>query len=259
MSEFKNLHYDVNDNIAVITLDHPPVNSLNTETFYELERLLMEISRRDDVRVVVITGNGKAFVAGADIPEMQELDGVQSRAFSQLGQHVFSMLEHLEQPVIAAVNGFALGGGCELTLACDLRIASEKAKFGQPEVNLGVIPGFGGTQRLPRLIGVAKAKELLYTGDMVNAATAEKIGLVNQVVPPEELMDTVMELAKKLCSRGPVALRLLKTVVNKGADASLETACGYESDAFGICFSSGEPKEGMTVFLETKKNKDWSK
>jgi len=258
MSEFNYLKLETSGSIAQLTFDRPPVNALNMDVLHELHQTLLDIARQETVRVLILTGAGKAFIAGADIAQMQHFDALQARAFAHTGQRVYRLLEEMPQVVIAAINGFALGGGCEISLACDLRIASEKAKFGQPEVNIGVIPGFGGTQRLPRLIGMAKAKELIFTGDMIDATTAAQIGLVNAVVAPEALLETAQEWAKKLISRGPTALKLAKAVMNRGMDCSLDAAFAYEADAFALCFPGGEAKEGMSTFLETKQNKDWS-
>jgi len=252
----KNIIFKKEDRVGYITMNRPQaMNALNSETFYELDNILTEIEKSDDVDVVIITGEGKAFVAGADIAEMKNMDGQQSRKFSALGQYVFRRMELMDRIFIAAVNGFALGGGCEYTMACDLRIASEKAKFGQPEVNLGVTPGFAGTQRLPRLIGISKAKELLLTGDMIKADEALRLGLVNKVVPPEELMGEATKIAKQIISKGPVAVKMIKSCINRGLQTDIDTASAFESDAFGLCFASGETKEGMSAFLEKREAK----
>jgi len=251
--DFKNLTLDIRGGIAVITMNRPEaLNALNSDTFHELNHAFCAIEAEPSVGVVIITGAGKAFVAGADIVEMKDMNGQQSRAFSKLGQHVMRRMECMETIFIAAVNGFALGGGCEFAMACDIRIASEKAKFGQPEVNLGVTPGFAGTQRLPRLVGRAKALELLLTGDMITADEALRIGLVNRVVPSETLMDAVHELAGKILKKGPIAVRMVKACVNRGIEADLDTASAIEADAFGLCFASGQTREGMTAFLEKR-------
>lgn len=251
--DFKNLTLDIKSGIAAITMNRPDaLNALNSATFHELNRAYSAIEKEASVGVVIITGAGKAFVAGADIVEMKDMDGQQSRAFSKLGQHVMRRMECMETIFIAAVNGFALGGGCEFAMACDIRIASEKAKFGQPEVNLGVTPGFAGTQRLPRLVGRAKALELLLTGDMIAAEEALRIGLVNRVVPPEALMDTARVLAEKILAKGQVAVRMVKACVNRGFETNLDTAAAIEADAFGLCFASGQTREGMTAFLEKR-------
>ena len=253
--EFKNVIVEIKEKVGLVKINRPDaLNALNTETLGELRKAIHALSfDNETVRVIVLTGEGKAFVAGADISEMKDMSALKAREFSHLGQGVFNFIASQEKPVIAAVNGFALGGGCELALACDIRIASDKAKFGQPEVNLGVIPGFAGTQRLSRLVGMAKAKELIFTGDMLDAQTAHSIGLVNQVVPADQLMTTCMDLANKIASKGPAAVRLAKTVINKGLQADLSTGSWYEAEAFGLCFATGEPKEGMSAFLEKRK------
>ena len=257
--EFKNIIVEIKGKVGIVKINRPDaLNALNAEILGELRRVMHNLSfENENIRVIILTGEGKAFVAGADISEMKEMSGLEAREFSLLGQKVFSFIATQEKPVIAAVNGFALGGGCELALACDIRVASDKAKLGQPEVNLGVIPGFAGTQRLSRLAGVAKAKELIFTGDMIDAQTAHSIGLINQVVPADQLMTTCMDLANKIASKGPAAVKLAKTVINKGIQADLSTGSSYEAEAFGLCFSTGEPKEGMTAFLE-KRKPNWS-
>ncbi|MCM0759471.1 short-chain-enoyl-CoA hydratase [Sporomusa sphaeroides DSM 2875] len=239
----------------MITLNRPKaLNALNSELLTELNGLLDEIAQDDSVKVVIITGSGdKAFVAGADIAEMQNISPLEGRAFGKFGQAIFNKLENIPQPVIAAVNGFALGGGCELAMACDIRIASDKAKFGQPEVGLGIVPGFGGTQRLPRLIGKGRAKELLYTADMINAEEAYRIGLVNRIVAADELLSTAKELAEKIMARAQAAVRLCKAAVNTGMDTDLESGIAYESEVFGLCFATADQKEGMSAFIGKRK------
>ena len=255
--EYKNLNVEIKENIGWLKMNRPEaLNALNAETLNELDNAIESLYNDDAVNVIVITGEGKAFVAGADIAEMKDMDALQARKFSQSGQSVFAKVENIEKPVIAAINGFALGGGCELAMACDIRIASEKAKFGQPEVGLGVTPGFAGTQRLARICGIGKAKELIFTGDMIDAAAAEKIGLVDKVVPPESLTEEVEKLAKKIAGNGPVAVRMAKNVINRGMDCNLQAGSYYEAEAFGLCFSSNQPKEGMGAFLE-KRKPDW--
>ncbi|HEX9916812.1 MAG TPA: enoyl-CoA hydratase-related protein [candidate division Zixibacteria bacterium] len=244
----------VEDSIAIVKINRPDaLNTLNRDVLQELEEVFRKLGDDDKVKVVIITGEGKAFVAGADIAQMKDMSGMQAREFSKLGQQVFGLIESLEKPVIAAVNGFALGGGSELALACDIRIASDKAKLGQPEVNLGIIPGFAGTQRLSRLIGPSNAKMLIYTGDIIDAQTALHYGLVNKVVPGEELMKEALELARKIISKGPNAIKFAKGVINKGIQADLLTGSSYEMEAFSLCFSTGEAKEGMSAFLEKRK------
>ena len=252
--EFKNVLVEKQEDVAIVKINRPQaLNALNKELLKELEELLYELSEDDKIKAVVITGEGKAFVAGADIAEMKDMTAIQAREFAKLGQGVFSLIESMEKPVIAAINGFALGGGSELALACDIRIASDKAKLGQPEVNLGIIPGFGGTQRIARLIGPSKAKMLIYTGDVIDAQTALSYGLVNKVVPAEELMKEVLDLAGKIVSKGPNAIKFAKAVINKGIQADLLTGSAYEMEAFSLCFSTGEAKEGMSAFLEKRK------
>ena len=255
---YKNILVEMVDQIGIIKINRPQaLNALNIETIHELNDIVHQWSREDDIKVIIITGEGKSFVAGADIAEMKDMTRQQAIDFSEMGQRVFSLIESQEKPVIAAVNGFALGGGCELAMACDIRIASDKAKLGQPEVNLGVIPGFAGTQRLARMVGTAKAKELIFTADMIDAQTALSIGLVNQVVPLENLMNAVMEMAKKIASKGPAAIKLAKRVISRGIETDFATGSSFEVNAFGECFASGEAKEGMSAFLEKRPPK-WS-
>jgi enoyl-CoA hydratase len=253
--DFANLLYENQDGIALITMNRPKaLNALNQETLDELNQLVDVLAKDSSVQVVILTGSGdKAFVAGADIAQMQSMSAMEGRNFGKLGQAVFNKLENLPQPVIAAVNGFALGGGCELAMACDIRIASEKAKFGQPEVTLGITPGFAGTQRLPRLVGKGRAKQLLYTGDVIDAQEAYRIGLVNVVVPAEELMTTARAIAQKIQSRAAVAVQLCKAAVNEGLDTDLETGTAYEAEVFGLCFATADQKEGMAAFTEKRK------
>ena len=239
MTTYNNVLYQTDNGIGMITLNRPKaLNALNSELLTELNGLLDEISQDESVKVVIVTGAGdKAFVAGADIAEMQSMSSMEGRAFGKFGQAIFNKLENIPQPVIAAVNGFALGGGCELAMACDIRIASDRAKFGQPEVSLGIVPGLGGTQRLPRLIGKGRAKELLYTADMINAEEAYRIGLVNKIVPADELLSTAKELAEKIMARAQVAVQLCKAAVNTGLDIDLESGIAYEAEVFGLCFA----------------------
>jgi len=251
---FENLLYACSDGIATLTLNRPKaLNALNQSTLKELLCLFSGI--RDDaaVKVVILTGAGeKAFVAGADISEMQPLDAVSGRRFALLGHQLAAAIEELPKPVIAAVNGFALGGGCELALCCDIRLASENARFGQPEVNLGVIPGFGGTQRLPRLIGKGRACELLMTGDMIDAAEAYRIGLVNKVLPAAELIPAAHKLAAKIAAKGQIAIGFAKSALRDGLETDLDRACAREADLFGLCFATADQKEGMQAFLEKR-------
>lgn len=255
MSQYNNLLFEIKGHIGIITLNRPKaLNALNNELLQELSNLLDVIGADKSVQAVIITGSGeKAFVAGADIAEMQSMTAMEGRDFGKTGQAVFNKLESLPQPVIAAINGFALGGGCELAMACDIRIAAEKAKFGQPEVSLGITPGFGGTQRLPRLVGKGRAKELIYTGDIIDAGEAYRIGLVNKVVALEELMNTALVMAEKILSRAPVAVQLSKAAINEGMNMDLASGVAYEGEVFGLCFATADQKEGMTAFVEKKK------
>ena len=252
---YQNLLFEKADGIGTITINRPKVlNALNKETMVELKDLVSKIGIDPEVAVLIITGSGeKSFVAGADIGEMRELTAMGGRGWSKFSQELFNQIENLPQPVIAAVNGYALGGGCELAMSCDIRVATEKARFGQPEVSLGIIPGFAGTQRLPRLVGKGRAKELLFTGDLITAAEAYRIGLVNKVVPGEELMSVVKELALKIMSRSPIAVNLAKAAVNEGMDMDFESGQAYEAEVFALCFSTADQTEGMTAFLEKRK------
>ena len=244
------------DNIAVITMNRPEaLNALSKAVFADLEAVLDDVENDDDVYVVVITGAGRAFIAGADIGEMAPMNVAEGLAFSELGNRLLMRVDMMEKPTIAAVNGFALGGGCEMALACDIRIASEKAKFGQPEVGLGIIPGFGGTQRMARIIGTGAAMELIYTADTIDAQKAKEIGMVNYVVPAEELMDKTMEMAHKICKNAQKAIRVSKMAIRRGIDCDISTAVTYEALAFATCFGTEDQKEGMQAFLEKRKDK----
>jgi enoyl-CoA hydratase len=251
--DFKYLIVSKADSIGWLRFNRPPVNALNTEVVFEVERAFDWFAAQEDVLVVVLTGEGKAFVAGADIAEMSGFTPLQARVFAQNGHRALAKVAGIEKPVIAAVNGFALGGGCEIALACDIRVLADTAKIGQPEVNLGLLPGFGGTQRLARLVGPGIAKELIFTADAIDAAEALRIGLANKVVPADKLIETVTEMAKKIAGKGPTAVRLAKACVNRGLDADLGTGNAYEIETFGVCFSSGEPAEGTKAFLEKRK------
>lgn len=242
------------ENILILKINRPEaLNSLNTDLLRQLGEVIDEAANDDNVNVVIITGEGKAFVAGADIAQMSSLNAVKGKEFGKFGASVFRKLEEMPKAVIAAVNGFALGGGCELAMACDIRIASEKAKFGQPEVGLGITPGFSGTQRMSRLVGPGKAKELIFTGNIVNAQVAKEIGLVNQVTEPEKLMETALEMAKKIASNAQIAVAYSKEAIERGYQADISTAIEIESNLFGLCFSTEDQKEGMSAFLEKRK------
>lgn len=251
----KMIKLEKQENIAILRIDRPEaMNSLNAQVLSELTDGLDEIENDCGIKAVIITGEGKAFVAGADIAFMHGLDEQSGYDFGRLGQQVFRRIETMEKPVIAAVNGFALGGGCELAMACDIRIASERAKFGQPEVGLGIIPGYSGTQRLPRLVGKGKAMELILTGNIITAETAGSIGLVDQVVPQESLMDEALAMARKIAGNGPVAIAYAKKAIQQGTELSdMDAAILLEADYFGKCFSTSDQKEGMAAFLEKRK------
>ena len=254
---YNNLLYDKEDGIGIVTINRPEsLNALNGEVCTELYKIFQEIEDDQDVRVIILTGSGeRAFVAGADIAEMQPRSSLEISSFIDTGRKTFDRIYTLSKPVIAAINGFALGGGCELAMCCDLRIASENAKFGQPEINLGVIPGVGGTQRLTRLIGMTRAKELIYTGEIIDANTAFTMGLVNKVVPPDSLMTEAKELARKMLSKSSIALSLAKKAINSGADMSLSSGLDLEAQCFARCFATEDQKEGMRAFLEKRKPK----
>ncbi len=252
--QMNNVLCEKQNGTAVVTISRPKaLNALNRETLEELIACFEELERDGDLVAVILTGAGeKAFVAGADISFMQRLNALEGREFGKLGQAAMNAVDAFTRPVIAAVNGFALGGGCELAMACDFRIASENARFGQPEVNLGVIPGFGGTQRLPRLVGRGQALELILTGDMIDAEHACRIGLVNRVVPLERLLPECLAVAEKISQKSPVAIRLCKEAVATGLEMDIARACRYESDLFGVCFASDDQKEGMQAFLDKR-------
>jgi len=252
--ELKNLLVEKNDGICTVKINNPQtLNALNAEVLEELEYAFDQINLDDEVSVVVLTGEGKAFVAGADISYMKDLDATQAKKFGEDGARLLRKIETLRKVVIAAVNGFALGGGCELSMACDIRIASTKAKFGQPEVGLGIIPGFSGTQRLPRLVGLGKAKELIFTGGHIDAEEAYRIGLVNKVTEKENLLEETYKMAEKIKSNSHVAVKYAKEAINRGTETDIETGIAYESNVFGLCFAYDDQKEGMTAFVEKRK------
>ena len=245
-----NVLYEVKRNIAILTINRPEaLNALSIDVLRELEQLISQAEEAQNVYVLIITGAGRAFVAGADIGQMKDLVPNDAKNFGKFGSSVFSKIEAISKPVIAAVNGFALGGGCELAMACDIRIAGTKAKFGQPEVSLGIIPGFGGTQRLPRIVGLAKAKELIYTAQTVDAEEALRIGLVNRVVPDEELMEVAMEVAGKIAQNAQIAVRQSKIAINKGIQCDIQTGTAIEAQAFALCFSTEDQKDAMTAYV----------
>jgi enoyl-CoA hydratase len=251
---FEHLLFTIEDGIAVITLNRPKaLNALNKALLLELSSALEQVENDSSVHAVILTGAGeKAFVAGADISEMRHMTPHEARAFARLGQSLTTKIERLAQPTIAAVNGYALGGGCELAMSCDIRLASVNAKFGQPEVNLGVVAGFGGTQRLPRLVGEGIAKELLMTGDIISAERAAAIGLVNHVYEADELLPKAKEMAKKIAGKAPVAVKLSKQAVNEGVNMDIDRALSHEAELFALCFATEDQKEGMNAFLEKR-------
>lgn len=251
---YETILFTIENAVAFITFNRPKaLNALNSELLNEFSRALDEIDNNEDIRVLVLTGAGeKAFVAGADISELSTFNPLQGRKFTEIGHRAIGKLQSLSIPVIAAVNGFALGGGSEIALAADFIYASENAKFGLPEINLGIIPGFGGTQRLPRLVGKNRAKEMVFTGKMISAREAAEIGMVNRVTSPDTLMEETVKTARIMASKGKVALRAAKHAINKGTDVDLETGCRIEIDAFALCMASSDAKEGTKAFLEKR-------
>lgn len=253
--DYKNLLVDVNQNIGLITINRPDkLNALNHDTLVELKAALESLRSDENIFVVIITGSGeKAFVAGADISEINKLNMLEGKKFAEFGQSVFSMIEKFEKPVIAAVNGFALGGGCELALSCHIRLASENAKFGQPEVNLGIIPGYGGTQRLTRLINSGRAADMILTADMIDSNEALRIGLVNKVYPQSELQSQAFEMAVKIASKGQQAIRLALKAIKVVDEVSLQEGQNMEATLFALCCGTEDFKEGTKAFLEKRK------
>jgi len=251
--DFENLRVDELDGIFTATFTREKaLNALNAATIRELGELIAEVRTSMSARALILTGSGKAFVAGADIAGMRDMNEAEGRAFAESGQRTFAQLESLGIPTIAAVNGFALGGGCELAMACDLIYAAPNAKFGQPEVNLGIIPGFGGTQRLTRRVGIMRAKELIFTGDLIDAAKARELGLVLEVVEGEKLLEHCQAVAKKIASKGKLAVAEAKKAIELGADLELPKATALEAAAFGTLFNSFDRKEGMAAFVEKR-------
>ena len=252
-----NLLLEVENGIALLTINRPKsLNALNSETLAELNTCLAELENNEEVKVVILTGSGeKSFVAGADISEMVNATPAEGRKMGLLAKEAFGRLENMPQVTIAAVNGYALGGGCELSMACDIRVASENARFAQPECGLGILPGFGGTQRLPRLVGKGRAKELIFTCDQITAEDAYRMGLVNHVVPQAELIDYCKAMAGRIMKNGPYAVSLAKQAINTGMDTDLDSGLKLEANLFGLSFSTADKKEGMTAFLEKRKEK----
>lgn len=254
---YENLLFEQDGTIGILTINRPKsLNALNPTTLREMAACLEAVRQERSIRCLLITGAGdRAFIAGADISAMVSMSPVEGKVFSALGLSVARTLEELPIPVIAAVNGFALGGGTEMALACDLIIAADKAKFGQPEINLGVIPGFGGTQRLARRIGLPRARELIYSGDMIDAETAFRYGLVNKVLPLADLMTEAKALAQKFAAKPPIAIQQAKTAINAGIDMDLENGCRFENEAFALTFATEDKVEGMKAFLEKREAK----
>ena len=252
---YKNLLVEIKNSAAVITINRPDkLNALNQSTLLELKNIFLEFKNSDEVKVIIITGSGeKAFIAGADISELSKLDMISGKDFAEHGQEIFRLIEHFEKPVIAAVNGFALGGGCELALACHIRVASDNAKFGQPEVNLGIIPGFGGTQRLTRLINSGRALEYILTGDMIDSSEALRIGLINHVFPQKELMTSTIEIANKIILKSSHAVKMSIKAVKAVDEMTSKEGQSYEANLFAVCCGTADFKEGTSAFLEKRK------
>lgn len=255
MSTYENLLLEEEDGIAIVTINRPQaLNALNDATMTEIADAFDGLFKKDSVKVIIVTGSGeKSFVAGADIKEMRLLNVEEGKRWAEFGEGTFLKIEQGPKPVIAAVNGFALGGGCEISMACDIRIASENAKFGQPEVGLGIIPGFGGTQRLARLIGAGMAKYLIYTTDMISAEEALRIGLVQKVVPQTELLDQAKKIAKTMMKKSLSAIGFAKDAINRGKEMSIDNAMHYEALHFGVCFGGEDQTIGMNAFVNKEK------
>jgi enoyl-CoA hydratase len=249
-----NVSYEIKGHVAVLTINRPEaLNALNYNVLQDLAQAVSRAETDGDVYVLILTGAGKAFVAGADISLMKDFSAVEAKAFAEFANALFSRIETMSKPSIAAVNGYALGGGCELCMSCDIRLAGTKAKFGQPEVGLGITPGFGGTQRLSRLVGTSKAKEMILTAETIGAEEALRIGLVSKVVPDEELMNTALEMANKIAANAQIAVRQSKDAINKGMQCDIQTGLSYEAQAFAVCFSTEDQKDAMTAFVNKSK------
>ena len=239
--------------VGIVTMNRPEtLNALSSAVFADLLKAFDVVENDEEIYVVVVTGAGRSFVAGADISEMATMNVVEGKNFGDLGNQAMLRLERMEKPTIAAINGFALGGGCELSMACDIRIASEKAKFGQPEVGLGITPGFSGTQRLPRRVGIGKAKELIFSGKMIKADEAKTIGLVNEVYAPEALMDAALEMARSFTKNAPIAVKYAKACIDRGMQMDLDDGIALENEMLAMCYATADQKEGMTAFLEKR-------
>lgn len=253
---FKNIICNKQGNIYVIKLAREKyLNALNKEVLDELNQAIDNLINDDEIYVGIITGQGKAFVAGADIAQMKDMSFEEARKFSKIGNDLFRKIENCDKPIIAGINGFCLGGGLELAMCCDIRLGSPKAKFGQVEVNLGIIPGFGGTQRLSRLVGIGKAKELTYTAQIIKAEEALEINLINKIVKEEDLLEECINMAKSIASKGQLAVRYAKNAINKGYEMDLDSGINLESNLFGLCFASYDQEEGMSAFLEKREAK----
>jgi enoyl-CoA hydratase len=251
--DYKNIIVAKEDKVVVITFNREKaLNALNNEMLKELLDFFRNSWRDTSIACVIITGAGKAFAAGADIAELASCDVRKAVRMSTRGNYLMKTIENYPRPVIAAINGFALGGGCEMAMACDIRLASEKAKFGQPEVSLGIIPGYGGTQRMPRLVGKGKAKQLIFTGEIISAAEAYRIGLVDEVYPPDELMNKAMAMAKTIAAKGPTAVSIAKECINRGVDINLSAGTDLEIASFGTIYGDNDAVEGLTAFLEKR-------
>ena len=245
-----------NDHIGIVTIDRQEaLNALNSNVLSELDQIIDQVAADNEIYVMVLTGAGRSFVAGADIGEMKSFSSIEGKKFGVHGGSVFLKLENMAKPVIAAVNGFALGGGCELSMACDIRLASDKARFGQPEVGLGITPGFAGTQRLPRIVGISKAMELILTAKTIKADEAKAIGLVSEVYPAEELMNRAMELSHSICDNAQIAVQQSKRCIRMGMQTDIATGSAFEAEAFGVCFGTADKDEGMGAFLEKRAEK----
>lgn len=251
---YDNFQVEIDGRVAVVTIDNPKaLNAMSQTMMGDFDTIMTTLTGSDEIGAIVLTGAGeKAFMAGGDIAGMQPLSAFEARAVALKSQEVFARIERSATPVICAVNGYALGGGCELAMACDIRIAAEHARFGQPEIKIGIIPGFGGTQRLSRLVGLGTARKLVYTGDMVAADEAVRIGLAEMVVPATELLTEAKKLAAAIAAKSAIAIGLAKQAINNGYSMDLDRACAYEAEQFGLCFASHDQKEGMLAFLEKR-------
>ena len=251
---YANIVVEKKESIGIIKINRPNnLNALNKDTIIELTKAVEELEKDKNIKVAILTGEGKAFIAGADIKQMKDMNPSEAKKFAEMGHNLLINIEKSRLPFIAAVNGYALGGGCEVMMACDICIAAASAKIGQPEINLGIHPGFGGTQRLPRLVGRMKAKELLLTGDNIDANEAHRIGLVNMVVPDDKIMEEADRIANKIASKSTVQTAFIKSLVNKGMDVDLKKACELEISYFSKSFQTEDQKEGMIAFLEKRK------